>query len=135
MLGYTDQRSASSFPSHRVRAMKPLDRLTNLLVMAAADGSLTEREFRFLMSRCSRWGLSEPEFCRALEYACSAQAELRIPADKEDRIAMLRDLLRMMAADGDLAETEKRLFASAAAKLELSRDELNELIDSVVGRK
>lgn len=45
---------------------------------------------------------------------------------------MLRDLIRMMAADGDLADVEKDLFATAAAKMEISEDELNQIIDSVL---
>lgn len=39
------------------------------------------------------------------------------------------DLIRMMAADGQLNESEKRLFALAAAKMNFSEDKLNQLID------
>jgi uncharacterized tellurite resistance protein B-like protein len=58
---------------------------------------------------------------------------LKIAASKPQRTAMLQDLIRVMAADGDLAEVEKRLFATAAAKMRLSDDELNEIINSVIG--
>jgi uncharacterized tellurite resistance protein B-like protein len=113
--------------------MNLLDKLTNLLVMAAADRSLTEREIHFLLNRSVRWGISEQEFSRALDYACSDEAELRIPANPDERLQMLQDLIRMMAADGNLAEVEKRLFATAAAKMRLSGQQIDDIIDSVLG--
>jgi uncharacterized tellurite resistance protein B-like protein len=113
--------------------MELLDKFTNLLVMAAADGSLTEREIKFLLNRSARWGISEREFSRAMEYALSEKAELKIAADRAQRTAMLQDLIRVMAADGDLAEIEKRLFATAAAKMRLSDEELNAIINSAIG--
>jgi uncharacterized tellurite resistance protein B-like protein len=112
--------------------MNHLDHLTNLLVMATVDGQLTEREIHFLLNRCARWGISQEDFTKALDYACSARAELRIPTDKDERLTMLQDLIRMMAADGKLTEVEKRLFATAAAKMKLAGGELDAIIDSVV---
>lgn len=44
---------------------------------------------------------------------------------------MLEDLLRMMAADGHLAETEKKMFATAAANMKVEQSELDNLIDSI----
>jgi hypothetical protein len=113
--------------------MNLLDKLTNLLVMAAVDRSFTEREIHFLLNRCVRWGISQQEFARALEYACSDEAELRIPPNKEDRINLLQDLIRVMAADGDLADVEKRLFATAAAKMQFAGPQIDDIIDSVLG--
>jgi uncharacterized tellurite resistance protein B-like protein len=115
--------------------MKHLDQFTNLLVMAVADGALTDREFKFLLNRSVRWGITEEEFAQALDYACSNRAELRIPVGREERVEMLGDLIRIMGADGSLSEIEKRLFATASAKLRLSHDELNAIIDSVVLHK
>ena len=41
----------------------------------------------------------------------------------------MTDLIRMMAADGHLNESEKRLFALAAAKMNFSNEKVNQLID------
>jgi uncharacterized tellurite resistance protein B-like protein len=112
--------------------MNRLEQLTNLLVMAVADGSFAEREFKFLISRSVRWGITEAEFSRALDYACSKTAALKIPPGKEDRVVLLRDLIRTMGADGNLSDVEKQLFSVAAARMDLSHDELTEIIDSVV---
>ena len=47
-------------------------------------------------------------------------------------VEMLKELIHMMAADGELAETEKQLFATAAARMDISGDELNDIIDSIL---
>jgi len=38
----------------------------------------------------------------------------------------------MMAADGELAPVEQRLFAEAAAKMGISADQLDKLIDGLL---
>jgi uncharacterized tellurite resistance protein B-like protein len=107
------------------------DKLRNLLVMAASDGSLTEREIRYLMDRCQKWGVPDSLVAEAIQYALSPDAALAIPPRPAERREMLKDLITMMAADGDLAETERNLFAVAAAKMGVSVSELNELIDKI----
>jgi uncharacterized tellurite resistance protein B-like protein len=115
--------------------MRKIDKLRNLLVMAALDGKLSEREIRFLTDRCQRWGVSDAEFAGAVAYAMSADAELTIPPRKHDRLRMLQDLVSMMAADGALAEVERNLFALIAAKMEISDAELNALIDALLRKQ
>ena len=111
--------------------MEFYDQLKNLMIMALADGSLTQSELAFLSDRSVQWGLSETDFAAAVEYALSDKAELQIPPNKQDRTEMLRDLIRIMAADGQLANIEKRIFARAAAVMELSDGELDRIIDSL----
>jgi uncharacterized tellurite resistance protein B-like protein len=111
--------------------MKIMDKLRNLLVMAASDGSFTEREMKYLSDRCQTWGLRESAFAEAVEHALSGDAELVLPPREEDRVEMLEDLMAMMAADGHLAETERRLFAIAAARMGISEARLNEMIDQL----
>jgi uncharacterized tellurite resistance protein B-like protein len=107
------------------------DKLKNLMIMAFADGRLTQSELEFLSDRSVQWGISQTDFAAAIEVALSDKAELQIPPNKQDRIEMLQDLIRTMAADGQLADIEKRVFAMAAAVMELSEGELDEIIDSV----
>ena len=112
--------------------MEFLDKLKNLMIMALADGSLAQSELEFLSDRSVQWGLSEADFAAAVEYALSDKAELQVPPHKQDRIEMLEDMIRTMAADGHLADIEKRLFAMAAAVMELPEGELDRIIDSVL---
>ena len=104
-------------------------RLRNLVVMAFADGSLGEREVNLVADRCSELGLDEYDLRKAVEFGLGDDAALEFPEDPDDRESLMRDLVRMMAADGKLDESEKRLFALAAAKMSMSADDVERLID------
>jgi uncharacterized tellurite resistance protein B-like protein len=114
--------------------MRHLDHLKNLVIMASADGSLTEREIALLVDRCGELGLDEADLGKAVEFALSDSASLKLPVDRKEQIEMLSDLMRVMAADGQLSEVEKRLFALAAAKMNVDRKELDHLIDDLIGK-
>lgn len=114
--------------------MQQLDHLKNLVIMAAADGSLSEQEIALLVDRCSALGLVEEDLEKAIAFALSGQAQLKFPIDRAEQNQMLGDLMRMMAADGKLSEVEKRLFALAAARMGIERIELELLIDQLVGK-
>lgn len=114
--------------------MQQLDHLKNLVIMAAADGSLTEQEISLLVDRCAGLGLKEEDLEKAIAFALSSEAKLKFPVDRGEQNQMLADLMRMMAADGKLSEVEKRLFALAAAKMGIEKVELEALIDQLVGK-
>ena len=114
--------------------MQQLDHLKNLVVMASADGSLTEQEIALLIDRCAELGLAEEDLEAAISFAMSGNAKLKFPVDRLEQDQMLSDLIRMMAADGKLSEVEKRLFALAAAKMGVERTELDKIIDRLVGK-
>jgi uncharacterized tellurite resistance protein B-like protein len=115
--------------------MHQLDHLKNLVIMASADGALTEREIALLVDRCAELGMGELELEKAVSFALSDEAALKLPTTHPEKIQMLTDLMRVMAADGELSETEKRLFALAAAKMNIDRDEIEKLIDRLVGKR
>ena len=112
--------------------MQRMDQLKNLIVMAIADGSLGEHELTLLSERCQELGLGEQDLREAIAYALSDDAALQLPRDPAAQESLLSDLIRMMAADGRLTENEKRLFALAAAKMEISEQRLTHLIDTLV---
>lgn len=119
--------------SHSADApMNHLQRFRNLMVLAAADGKMTEEEVVFLSLRAARWGITDEQFQDTLDYAKSEEAELEIPSEDDERERMLADMLRMMAVDGELADTERRLFAVVAANMGFERERLNQLIDRVI---
>jgi uncharacterized tellurite resistance protein B-like protein len=102
--------------------------LRNFIVMALADGSLGEREVNLIADRCEQLGLHESDLQRAIEYGLHDNAAVEIPADREERESLMKDLIRMMAADGHLAESEKRLFALAAVRMNIMPADLERLI-------
>jgi uncharacterized membrane protein YebE (DUF533 family) len=107
-------------------------RLRSLVVMAFADGSLGEREVNLVADRCAELGLDEYDLQKAVQFGLGDDAALEIPSGLADRESLLRDLIRMMAADGLLDESEKRLFALAAAKMSMSAADVERLIDETL---
>ncbi len=105
--------------------------LRNLIVMAFADGSLGQREVHLIADRCVELGLSESDLQSAINFALQDDAALSLPTGQEERQSLMKDLIRVMAADGHLAETEKRLFALAAARMDLTGEKLESLITEV----
>ena len=123
---------------HLVMSSEELTRrrqhLRNLVVMAFADGSLGEREVNLVADRCGELGLDEYDLQKAIEFGLGDEAALEIPPSQAEREELVRDLIRMMAADGHLDESEKRLFALAAAKMSISAADVERLIDETLGR-
>ena len=116
-------------------AMKAIDYLKNLVIMASADGAFTEREIDWLVDRCAELGLDEADLGNALEYAIGDQAAMKLPKVPEEQERLLSDLIKIMAADGELDEIEKRLFAVAAAKMNVQQAHLDQLITKLVDNK
>jgi uncharacterized tellurite resistance protein B-like protein len=113
-------------------SMERFEMFKSLMVMAAADRKFTDEEVEFLALRSSRWGITDQQFEAALQFAKSENAVVSIPEKLEDRERLLRDLIQMMAADGELAPVEQRLFAEAAAKMGISADQLDKVIDELL---
>lgn len=113
---------------------KRRQQLRNLVVMAFADGSLGEREVNLVADRCAELGLDEYDLRKAIEFGLGDDAVLELPSDPTAREDLMRDLIRMMAADGRLEESEKRLFALAAAKMYMTAAEVEKLIDETLER-
>lgn len=106
--------------------------LRNLVVMALVDGSIGEREVNLVADRCAELGLDERDLQRAVEYGLQDEAALELPTVRSEQDDVMRDLIRMMAADGHLDENEKRLFALAAARMSLSATDVQRLIDETL---
>jgi uncharacterized tellurite resistance protein B-like protein len=91
----------------------------NLIVMASADGRMSQGEVEMLSVRAERWGLSEADVAAAIEHAKGADFET------------LRELIRVMAADGEMSEIEKRLLALASVAMEIEPEEFDEILDTM----
>ncbi|MEM9588557.1 MAG: TerB family tellurite resistance protein [Planctomycetota bacterium] len=109
-----------------------LRHLRNLVVMAMADGQISEREVNLIADRCAAMGLDGADLQAAIAAGLEDDAALELPTVQEEREALLVDLVQMMAADGRLDESEKRLFALAAVKMDITSDDLDRLIDETL---
>jgi uncharacterized tellurite resistance protein B-like protein len=112
--------------------MRRIDAFRNLMVLAAADGKITEPELALLIQRSDEWDVSDAEIQSAIEYAQSPEAALALPIEPRECRAMLAEMMRLIAVDGELAEIEKQLFAMAAARMRISDSDLNQLLDEIL---
>lgn len=112
--------------------MSHKENLRHLVVMAAADGSVTTQELRLLGDRAIEWGITDDEFEAILDEAAQGDVELEIPQDDAQRRTLLSELVLMMAADGKLHQHEKKLFAVIASSMGISEAALNEVIDRAI---
>ena len=69
---------------------------------------------------------------RSPERARDRGVELQLPMEKDDRRELMRQLIHMMAIDGELAQVEKELCATASAKMELTSEEFTQILDSLL---
>jgi len=119
-------------PFYRETDMDKQQLFHNLVQLAAVDGKFAEEEIQFLVARAEQWGIPNEEFETALASLGDGEIEMKIPETKEQRVDMMREMIQLMAIDGDLAETEKRLCAAASASMGLTSGEFSAIVDSLL---
>lgn len=107
----------------------------NLVNLAAADQKFTEEEIAFLINRADSWGIPSDEFETALVGLSTGEIQVELPEDHEDRVLLLKEMIRLMAVDGEMAEMEKSLCARASAKMDFNSIQFGELLDEVIREK
>lgn len=112
--------------------MERLQLFQNLVLLAASDGKFTEEEVQALAVRAEDWNISDDEFQSILVGLETGEVDLHLPQKKEDRFELLSEMVRVMAADGDLAEVEKHLCATVAVRMDISTQEFEELVNSLL---
>lgn len=91
-----------------------LGQLKNLVMLAAADGQVTDSELAVLLAVASRENISPEEFNNVIENPDSIT--ITLPEDEDTKLAYLRDMVALMMVDGELDEQELaicKLYAMA----------------------
>lgn len=91
-----------------------LGQLKNLVMLAAADGHVTDSEMAVLLAVASRENITPEEFNKVIDDPDSVN--ITLPEDEDTKIAYLRDMVAMMMVDGELDEQELaicKLYAMA----------------------
>jgi len=91
-----------------------LGQLKNLVMLAAADGHVTDSEMAVLLAVASRENITPEEFNKVIDDPDSVN--ITLPEDEDTKIAYLRDMVAMMMVDGELDEQEMaicKLYAMA----------------------
>ena len=104
----------------------------NLVFLAASDGKFTDEEIQALAVRAEAWNISNDDFDSIIIGLQSGDVEMHLPEEKEAREELLAEMVRIMAADGELAEIEKHLCATAAAKMDFTMQEFEQLLSSLI---
>ena len=81
-----------------------LGQLKNLVMLAAADGKVTDSELAVLLAVASREKITPDDFNRVIEDPDSITIDL--PEDEDTKLAYLRDMVALMMVDGELDEQE-----------------------------
>ena len=81
-----------------------LGQLKNLVMLAAADGQVTDSELAVLVAVASRENITPDEFNRVIEDPDSV--DIQLPEDEDTKLAYLRDMVALMMIDGELDEQE-----------------------------
>ena len=116
-------------PTTRDVVMDPAERqrlLYLMAAMAAADGTVDDRERRMLKLCAERWGVPFENVEIALN-ADPALFERLVPRSGPGGESLLRSLVQMALVDGKMDRHERRLLEATAARLGLS-ERLPELL-------
>ena len=115
--------------------MDPLELFHNLINLAAVDQKFTDEEIDYLIGVANRHNIPSEEFETGLHGIREGIIEVKLPKDPEDREKLLREMIRLMAADGEMDEMEMRLCATASARMDFTTEQLNELLNDVINRR
>lgn len=115
--------------------MDPLELFHNLINLAAIDQKFTDEEIDYLIGVANRHNIPSDEFETGLHGIREGVIEVTLPDDPEDREKLLREMIRLMAADGELNEMEMRLCATASARMDFTTEQFSELLDDVLHRR
>ena len=107
------------------------DLFRNLVKMAAIDKKFAPEEIAFLIERADGWGIPEGELEAALAEVAKGDVSLVIPESNADREHLIKEFIRLMAVDGELAETEKQFCAFASAKMEMTNEQFSAIVDDL----
>lgn len=103
-----------------------LDHFKNLVAVSLADGFLDDDEREFLEERAEELGLPSDEVSQIM--ANADKLEFVVPEDEEDREEQLADIVFMSMVDGDIEDKEYQLCLNIAERLELKKEDLDEVI-------
>jgi uncharacterized tellurite resistance protein B-like protein len=101
----------------------------NLVMVALADGQLSDDEWELLVSIADRLGIKETE-TRAIKN--NPESVTFMPPKKyEEKVQQIEDLVAIMTIDREINQSEVELCKKIALKL----DVLPQIVDSIIEKK
>jgi uncharacterized tellurite resistance protein B-like protein len=112
--------------------MERIELFANLVALAASDGKFMAQEIEYLARKAELWGLDPDDVDSVLIGIQEAAQEVTVPSTRSERVELLSEMIRMMASDGELAESEKRICATVSAAMDFTSQEFNEILDQLL---
>ena len=112
--------------------MNRIELFHNLVNLAASDGKFTDEEVRFLAERAEHWEIPKGEFESALAQISTGNFEVKVPDSPLDRVNLMKEMIRLIASDGELADMEKHVCSLVAGRMNFSGVEFDRVLQSVI---
>lgn len=103
-----------------------LTHFKNLVAVAVADGYLDDDEREFLIEHAEECGLPSEKVQDII--ANAKELEFLVPDSDEDREEQLADIVFLTMIDGEIEPKEYELCLNIAKRLELKKEDLDEVI-------
>lgn len=104
----------------------------SLVNLAAADNKFTDEEIQYLVRFAEKWNIPSDEFETALAGIQEGTLEMTIPESHEGRVLLMKEMIRLMAIDGEMAEIEKRMCAQASSQMDFTGAQFAEILEQVL---
>ncbi len=113
-------------------AVDHIELFHNLVNLAASDGKFSEEEVQYLAQRAERWEIPSEELESAVAGIAQGHFEVNLPEKHDDRVSLMKEMIRLMAVDGELADMEKYICSLASAKMDFTGKQFDEIVQSVI---
>lgn len=115
---------------HFEKRMASFSHISTMAATAIADNKLDEKEKNLLLSIAKREGLSDQDLGLILSGRFTAN---EMPKDDKTKRRYLKDLVTMMAADGNISNEEFNICTKTAVEYGFSEDIIKEIMDETLG--
>jgi len=102
--------------------------LANVALISAVDGVLHPSEATAIEAVRQEMGIGENEMQAALQAVSRGDHVLKPVGRYSDKVRNLEDMMRVSLVDGELAPSEKPEIVAFAKKINLTQDQLTEIL-------
>ena len=111
-------------------AVSPMDALSVMAAVLAADGAPAEEQERHILAFASRQGVPEGRVQGLLQAARAGRVELPKPENRAQAMACLRGMVRLSLANGVLSRGEKRALLAFGSRIKLDSAQIKSVFQS-----
>jgi uncharacterized tellurite resistance protein B-like protein len=112
--------------------MERIELFRHLVAIAASDGEFTESEVQMLAVRANQWDITQQQFDQIITEIQAGEVHLQLPRELDEKVELLKNMMHMMAIDGELAEEEKRMCAMASARMGFTAEQFDQILDDLL---